>query len=188
MTRRMFVAAVPSVEWQEEWEEFWSVRRETAVAQGLRPVPDGSWHITLAFMEQVADPELIELTERLTEAAATSGPATIRVAGGGAFPNPAEGKLLHLRIAHGEEALQQWSRRCRNAANNAGIVVEGSRFVPHVSVARSNRRVEMTRWVQLLDAPLLPSFEVDRWDLIESDLKAPRGQAYSVVETFPLGA
>ena len=42
-----------------------------------------------------------------------------------------------------------WSaRRCRTAAERAGVRVDGARFVPHLTLARANRSLDVTRLVR----------------------------------------
>ncbi|MGA7147621.1 MAG: RNA 2',3'-cyclic phosphodiesterase, partial [Microbacterium sp.] len=71
-----------------------------------------------------------------------------------------------------------------------GVAVDGTRFRPHVTVARLRRPTEVTRWVRVLDGYSGPTWTVDRIALVASFLgegsaKRPR---YEVVEEFPLAA
>ena len=82
----MFVALVPPDDVLEDLSEFLAPRQEAE--PGFRwTVPD-QWHLTLAFMAQVADRHLDDLVARLERAASRRTPFSLALAGGGAFPGP----------------------------------------------------------------------------------------------------
>src|SRR6185503_7400304 len=92
---RMFVALpLPEVV-RNNLAEFLEPRQEAGRAElGLRwTVPD-QWHVTLAFLPEVADRHTDELLERLERAAARRNPLVLRVAGAGAFPHAGRAKVL----------------------------------------------------------------------------------------------
>jgi 2'-5' RNA ligase len=97
---RLFVAVVPPEGVLEHLDEFLSVRRDPSDrGDGLRwTVPD-QWHLTLAFMENVAERHLDDLVERLGRAAPRRTPFELGFAGGGAFPNAGRAKVLWLGVA-----------------------------------------------------------------------------------------
>ena len=80
-------------------------------------------------------------------------------------------------------------RRRFDDDGRAGVEVDGQRFRPHVTVARTGRPTELTRWVRLLDAYSGPTWTVDRIALVESHLgEGPRRRPrYAVVEELALG-
>jgi RNA 2',3'-cyclic 3'-phosphodiesterase len=186
---RLFVAVVPPEEVLEHLDEFLSVRRE--LGEGLRwTVPD-QWHLTLAFMESVADRHLDDLVERLGRAAHRRAPFELGFAGGGAFPNAARAKVLWLGVAGNDTArteLDRLATGARAAATKAGAEVAGGKFRPHLTLARLGRPQEVARWVRLLDAYEGPSWTVDEFALIESHLgEGPRNRPRHVVlETYEL--
>jgi 2'-5' RNA ligase len=133
----MFVAVVPPSSALEHLEEFLSPRREAD--PGLRwTVPD-QWHLTLAFMANVADRHLDDLSDRLARAATRRAPFDVTLAGGGAFPNPARAKVLFTGVESDGPELGRLATGARAAATKAGAAVEGGRFHPHVTLARSGR-------------------------------------------------
>ena len=188
MTQRMFVAAVPPDHVLEDLEDFLSVRREAD--PGLRWATPEQWHLTLAFLAAVPDRALDDLGERLTRAARKRSPMTLSMTGGGAFPNPARAKVLWARVEVDDRIeLDRLATGCRAAASKAGIEVPGERFKPHLTLARSGRQFEATRWLRVLDAYRGPEFALERVSLIASHLgEGPRGRPrYEVVEEFELG-
>lgn len=185
---RMFVALLPPDEVVEDLTEFLAPRQE--VDSDLRWAAPEQWHVTLAFMPQVPDRSLDDLTARLERAAARRTPFTLGLAGGGAFPNPARAKVLYARLAvSDEEELDRLATGARAAANKAGAEAQGGRFRPHLTLARIRRPLDVTKWLRVLDAYRGPTWTADEIGLVESHLgEGPRNRPrYEVRETFRLG-
>ena len=187
--QRMFVAVVPPDAVIEDLDAFLRPRRE---AEAFRWTLAEHFHVTLAFLPSVPDRKLDDLVERLGRAAARRTSFETRIAGGGAFPNPARSKLLYAGLALTESTRTELDRAAtgaRAAVTRAGLEVDGQRFRPHVTVARINRPTDTTNWVRLLDAYAGPTFTVDRIALVASYLgEGPRGKPrYEVVEELPTG-
>jgi RNA 2',3'-cyclic 3'-phosphodiesterase len=184
---RMFVAVLPPPAALDHLAEFLEPRREAG--QGLRWTDDTQWHLTLAFMADVADRHLDDLLARLERAAARRTPFPVTLAGGGAFPDPARAKVLFARVHTDGVELDRLATGARAAANRAGAPVDGGRFHPHLTLARAARPLEATRWLRVLDAYRGPTWQADDVALVASHLgEGRRGRPrYDVVETFPLG-
>jgi 2'-5' RNA ligase len=183
---RMFVAVRPPEPVVEQLAEFLEPRREAGGP--LRWTPAERWHVTLAFLPAVADRALDVLVEQLGELAARRPPFSLRLAGAGSFPNPAQAKALWMAVAGDAEALDQLAGGSRSAALRSGVEVAGGRFQAHLTVARSNRPVEATRWLRVLDLYQGPSWQVEEFELIQSQPGANgRRTVHQVRESFPLG-
>ena len=185
MGMRMFVAVMPPLEVVEDLAEFVEPRQERD--SPLRWSAQEQWHLTLAFMPSVADRDLDELIERLTEVAARREHFELRLQGAGSFPNPAQGKVLWTGVAGDTAPLERLSASSRSAAVRAGIEVDGSKFRPHLTLARANRPLELTRWLRVFDLYAGPSWQVDEIALVQSR-PGGTGSRYQVHEVFPLGA
>jgi 2'-5' RNA ligase len=188
---RMFVAVVPPEAALEDLAEFLAPRQEAE--PGFRwTVPD-QWHLTLAFMAEVADRHVDDLQSRLARAAARRSPFEVALAGGGAFPNPARAKVLVAAVEparlDGQVELGRLATGARAAATKAGADAEGGRFHPHITLARLGRPVEVTRWLRVLDTYRGPTWWVQDISLVASHLgEGPRRRPrYEVAETFALG-
>jgi len=185
---RLFVALVPPPVAVEDLEEFLTPRREAGAE--LRWTTTEQWHLTLAFMAEVNPRHLDDLVNRLGRAAARRDPFEVRLAGGGAFPNPGRAKVLYAGVrADDPEELRRLAVGTRAAASKAGAGAQGGRFRAHLTLARSGRSFEATRWLRILEEYVGPAWAADRVTLIESHLgEGPRRRPrYEVLETFTLG-
>lgn len=166
----MFVAVEPSPEARDHLDSFLDVRR---AAGAFRWTDPEHLHLTLAFLGEVADHRLDDLVDRLGAAAGRRRPFAAAVAGGGAFPDVAEGRVLYADLALEEAAsteLERLATGARHAAVASGLRVDGRRFRPHLTVARLGQAVDLTRWVRLLDAYRGPTWSVGEVTLVASYL------------------
>lgn len=185
----MFVAVLVPEAAAEHLAEFLAPRQEAG--RDLRWTVPEQWHVTLAFLPAVADRVLDELEERLARAAARRTTSTVRLAGAGAFPDPARAKVLWSGVeeldAPGE--MQRLATGARAAAVSGGTAVEGGDFRPHVTLARTGPPVEATRWLRVLDGYRGPAWQADEVALVASHLgEGPRRRPrYEEVARFALG-
>jgi len=186
---RMFAAVVPPPEALDHLDAFLDVRRG---AGDFRWVQADQVHVTLAFLADVPERTLDDLVERLGRAAARRTVLETRIVGGGAFPNVARAKVIWAGLEldeAGRTELDRLATGCRAAATRAGVAVDGARFRPHLTVARTRSPHDVSSWVRLLDGYAGPPWPVDALTLVESHLgEGPRGRPRHVpLDTFPLG-
>ncbi len=153
---RLFAAVVPPEEECDDLADFLQPRQvaSTDLPARLRWTLPHQWHVTLAFMPDVADRCLDDLHERMTRACAKRRPIPMSVGGAGAFPHVPVAKVIWAGIRMSEvdrEELRRLSVGCRSAAAKSGTDVEGGRFHPHLTLARLGRPADVHRWVEVLD-------------------------------------
>lgn len=190
----MFVAVMPPQDVVEDLAEFLEPRRlaDLDSDRPLRWTLPEQWHVTLAFLAHVPERSLDDLGERLARAAARRTSFALEFGGGGAFPSAARAKLLYAGVHGSDEALTELHRLsdgARAAANRAGAPADGGHFRPHLTLARSNRPQEATRWLRILDTWRSRPVPVDEIHLVQSFLgEGPRNRPrYETVGTFALG-
>jgi RNA 2',3'-cyclic 3'-phosphodiesterase len=147
------------------------------------------WHLTLAFLPEVADRHTDELLERCARVASRRKPMELRLAGAGAFPNAAAAKVLWAGVEHEGEELMRLAGGVRAAGAKSGIEVGGGRYHPHLTLARLGRPADVTRWLRVLDPYAGPSWQATEFALIASYLGQGRGgrSRHVVQEIFTLG-
>lgn len=184
MAKRMFTAVLPPPEIVQDLDSYVAPRREAD--PDLRWTRLEGWHLTTAFMGQVALGRDEYLEDNLADVAARTQPFEVRVEGGIAFPNPMKARVLGLAVPVGHDELAALSASCRAAASRAGVEADGTRFVGHLTLARHSRGVQATRWLTVLDAFPGWSWTADELLLIESR-SSGYGFGYEVAARFPLG-
>ncbi|MFT3873370.1 MAG: RNA 2',3'-cyclic phosphodiesterase [Nocardioides sp.] len=177
----------------EDLDEFLDVRRSATAKGGdaLRWSLPEQLHVTLAFLAEVPDRRLDDLEAGLERAARKRTAFSTRIAGGGAFPNAARARVLWAGLDltdDSHEELRRLATGARASANRAGIAVDGQRFRPHITVARTGRPTEVTSWMRLLDSYAGPEWPAHDIELVASHLgEGPRGRPrYETVAAFAL--
>ena len=183
----MFVALLPPPEAVEDLAEFLAPRQEAG--RDLRWTDPEQWHVTTAFLPDVADRHLDELEERLARAAARRTPFPVAIAGSGAFPDPVRARVLFAGVRTEGVELERLATGSRAAATRAGARPEGGRFHAHVTLARVRHPIEATRWLRVLDGYRGPTWTADELALVESHLgEGPRRRPrYELRGTYPVG-
>lgn len=190
MSLRLFAAITPPAEVIESLGHFLVPR--WAADPTLRWTQPEHWHLTLAFMPQVAERALDDLVVRLGRAGRRRSPMELQLASAGVFPDVYEARVLFVAPVLVEEVdleLHRLATGVRHAAARAGAAPTGGHFVPHLTVARSGGPFEATRWLRILNAWRSTEWVCTDFSLFSSALGAGphRRPVYTRLETFPLG-
>jgi 2'-5' RNA ligase len=107
-----------------------------------------TWHITLAFLGDVADERETDVHTAVGRAADGwradgSGPPELRLAGGGRFGR-GRFTLLWVGVDGEREALRRLSRVVRRELKRGRLPYDDKPFTPHVTVARPGDRLDRT--------------------------------------------
>ncbi|MFD4111991.1 RNA 2',3'-cyclic phosphodiesterase [Streptomyces niveus] len=164
---RLFAAVLPSDRAADELA--------VAVEQRLRGLPGAEelrwtgregWHFTLAFMGEVDEELVPELTERLERAAHRTEAFPLRLRGGGHFGR----RALWAGAAGGIAELRRLAERADAAARRTGVPMEEHRaYRPHLTLARTKTDTDLTPYVAALDG-----FEGSPWEVGELALVRSR--------------
>lgn len=174
---RVFAAVVPPQVAVDHLDTFLEPRRGAADFRWTRPE---QMHLTLAFMADAGDRRVDEYVDRLAESLDDLPAGELSLAGPVVFPNVTEGRVLATGVGGDVELLERLALRARNAAVACGIEVDGARFRPHLTVARTGGRpTELTSWVRLLGTYAGPAWPLASVEVIASHLgegprRAPR--------------
>ncbi len=191
---RLFAAVVPPQEVCDDLSEFLQPRQAstTDLPARLRWTLPHQWHVTMAFMPEVAPRCLEELDDRLTRACAKRRALPMQVAGAGAYPHIPVAKVIWAGVRMEEadrEELRRLSVGCRSAAAKSGADVEGGRFHPHLTLARLGRPANVHRWIEVLDTYDGPGWVAQEVCLFASHLgQGHRGRPrYELIGRYRLG-
>jgi RNA 2',3'-cyclic 3'-phosphodiesterase len=161
-------------------------RAPQAAHRDLRWTGPPDWHLTLAFLGDVAGPAAARLAPRLERAAARHRPFPLALAEAGAFPAAARARVLWCGLAGDRRALAALAASVARAATRAGAAPPdaGRPFRPHLTLARCRTPADVRDLVTALRAYAGPPWQVDRIDLIDSH---PGGQPrYTTIGSWPL--
>jgi 2'-5' RNA ligase len=150
---------------------------------GLRWVPDDRWHLTLSFLGGIT-PDAAARAAAVIEEVASRSPAHLStVSGVGGFPAAGAARVAWLGVSDADGALGRAA-----SAFAAALDLEGTRFQPHVTLARARARpVDLRPWIA--EAPIdMPHvvLPIDRIELLRSHLGA--ASRYETVHSAPLRA
>jgi 2'-5' RNA ligase len=151
-----------------------SVAHLAAALVGRRTSPPEQWHVTLAFLGEVSNPEI--LYDGLRAAASRTPPFELHLAGGGAF-NAA--RVAWAGLGGDLDGLAVLASEAQQACRDAGIALEHRRFRPHLTVGKTGR----------VDPALLSDYRGPPWQVREIELVHSvlgRTVTHTVVERFPL--
>ncbi|WP_405797888.1 RNA 2',3'-cyclic phosphodiesterase [Streptomyces sp. NBC_01506] len=167
---RLFAAVLPPAHVVDELAVAVGERvRGLPGAEGMRWTGEAGWHFTLAFMGEVDDALVPELTERLERAARRTEAFSLRLRGGGRFG----GRALWAGVAGGVAELRRLAERADAAARRTGLPMEEHRtYRPHLTLARTRTGTEtdLRPYVAALDGFEGMPWEVGELALVRSRL------------------
>ncbi len=139
---RLFVGLTPP------GEVVGALRTTTAALRDLAPdlrwTRPEQWHVTLAFLGEVGDDVIDELTRRLARAAARHPPLPLSLSGGGRFGH----RVLWTSVQGDRDGLRRLADSTRAAARRCHLPVERRRYHPHLTLARSDGKADLRPLVE----------------------------------------
>lgn len=140
-------------------------------------------HLTLKFLGDTDDGQLVAVTERMRELASGVGPFDISVRGTGVFPSANRPRVLWLGIGGGTGNLADLARAVDEECAGIGFPRAQRDHRPHLTIARVR---EPERGAPLATEHLRREFESDDFEvtsltIVESRL-GQNGSTYHVVE------
>jgi 2'-5' RNA ligase len=107
----------------------------------VRPALGHPHHVTLAFLGDVANPDLNAVCRAAADEAAALDPFELTLEGLGVFPNPARPTTLWTAVGGpGVEALKALQSALAKAVARLRYPADGKRFHPHVTLGRFKAR------------------------------------------------
>lgn len=142
-------------------------------------------HLTLVFLEEVAEDFADATAGPLAAACAGHRAFNVRLSGLGAFPGPQRARVLWVGLERGREEMVGLQRSVAAALEPLGYRPEKRGFSPHLTLGRLRVPADLTR-VIATDFPET-GFPVERVVFIRSELR-PDGPLYTELAAFPLAS
>jgi 2'-5' RNA ligase len=188
MSMRLFAAVLPPEQAADELSRAVVGLRDGS--RDLRWTDRDGWHFTLAFMGEVEEALLPELTERLDQAAHRTEPFPLRIQSAGQFA----GAALWAGAAGGVDELRIFAERVNATVRRAGVPLDQHHpYQAHLTLARSSARprMDLSPYVKALDGFVGTPWEVADLALVRSNLPVDGVTAeqprYEVIARSPLG-
>ena len=169
-------------------ERISAVRNEFG-GEAVRWAPAENLHLTLKFLGDVEEAQVVAIRSALREALAGTAGFGVTARGLGVFPDARRPRVLWIGLAAPE--LAQVAGRVDRALEPLGVERAATRFRPHATIGRWRRPEpgavrlgeELTRWRDRE----FGEFRMDAVTLFQSTLR-PAGATYSPLEVFRLEA
>ena len=150
------------------------------------------WHVTVAFLGEVAAAKVDRATRALQAVAERTEPMRLRLAGGGTFGgrrNP----ILWVGLTGDVAALKLLGTAMRQALRRARLPVDDRPLRPHLTLARPGSRVPPEAIAG--DVTTLAGYQGPQWSVTELSLmlseihQTPAGPVprYTALASAPLG-
>ena len=151
---------------------------------GIRVPPSKQIHLTLKFLGDTDDKKVVRLCSTLKEALSEEGSFEITVEGLGAFPDRKNPRIVWLGIKD-QERLMAIAEKVDDTVKKMGLKCDDKRFSPHITVGRTDRRVDLKELFKESEDVEFCIFRCDRVDVMKSVL-TPKGAIHSVIESIQL--
>jgi len=162
-----------------------------ALIDRLRPLAKLHWisveklHITTKFIGEWPDKPEARLDElkRALSAVRSSTPVEIAIRRIGWLPNPRSARLLYAGV-EASEPLSALAAATERAAEGVGVPVENRIYHPHVTLARTRKRVPvdaLKRALEEIELSAIGSYQVSAFALYLS-----AGGKYTKLQEFSL--
>ena len=174
---RAFVAVFPPPEVRETLA---GAPRELPVAGEVRWIRPENLHLTMKFLGEVPEDDLLHIAEVLDPLRSRHEPFEARLSGFGGFPSARRARILWAGIGEGSEPLRALARDVETSLEPLGFEREDRAYVPHLTLGRARGRPVALEAVEITSP--IPGFLVRSVELVESVLGGG-GAAYSTLAT-----
>jgi 2'-5' RNA ligase len=171
------------------------VERLRSLSRAVAWVPAANLHVTLKFLGDRDDAELLAAAEALGAVAAATASFAVKLFGLGAFPGMARPRILWVGLADGGLDLRALQSRVEGALEQRGFARESQPWHPHLTIGRI---FDPSRWRRQTSPALQEAIAraartdfgvlpIARVVLMRSDL-SPTGARYRELHSAPLAA
>jgi 2'-5' RNA ligase len=167
---RLFVAIVPPPAALAELAA--ALEPARALGPELRWSDPAGWHLTLAFLGEVGEHVVPELSRRLERAAARYPAQPLAIAGAGAFPSARRAQVFWAGFSADRRVLAALAASVAAGARRAGAPPpdEGRTYRPHLTLARARVPADVSALTGALADFAGRRWTADRITLIRSQL------------------
>jgi len=184
---RLFVAVDIPTNLLEDLNASLAPLRARPEVSSARWTTAANQHVTLKFLGWVDDEAVDPVAAAVASVASSHEPATITLAGLGAFPSERRARVLWAGLDDPAGLLMSLASGLEAALVPLGFGTEKRGFRPHLTVARFKPPASLAGVLSEERGVTPARFDVDHLVLYRSHLH-PKGASYEVLGTIPLGA
>jgi 2'-5' RNA ligase len=162
------------------------LKRSQADVRWVRPQ---GIHLTLRFLGNILDADVLKLEPVMAAAAAGQAPIVLTVSGWGMFPSQKRPRVLWVGIPQGREKLAPLAEVLERGLIEAGFGPEDRPWKPHLTLGRfqSPRNLEpLLKALAKEGEPVYGRIQADRLTLFQSQLQRG-GAVYTVLRESQFG-
>jgi 2'-5' RNA ligase len=154
----------------------------------VRWVRPSNIHLTLKFMGELPESDVVKVVEICREACRGEGTFSLNLEGTGAFPNQRRPRVLWVGLAGGVDRLRGLQGRMEQALGSVGFPAEDHVFSPHLTIGRFRSARNLAKLLEITSrSDIAPEpFPVEEVVIYKSRL-TPQGPQYSVLAKCTLG-
>ena len=158
---------------------------------GVRWVDPAALHLTLAFLGELDESQVVAATEAAEASASQAQPFRLAIAGLGAFGSPKAPRVIWAGLGGDLAALRGLHADVARELQARGFPPEERAFSPHLTLARIKQPLRpdaVSRLSMLMAEPVDngASMRVDALDVMKSELRRD-GALYTLLRTCPFG-
>ena len=145
-------------------------------------------HLTLKFLGNVADQDILEICNAVSRAVSEFQPFSFSIGTCGSFPPNRPARVLWIGITQGQPELKQLAKRVDHWVNKIGFPLEKRAFSGHLTLARirqTNAGKAVSRVAEQTAVDNLGVQTVSAITVFQSDLR-PGGPIYTPLHHAPL--
>jgi 2'-5' RNA ligase len=175
---RTFVAVFPPPEVRQA---LFRAARNLPASNAFRLIGPEKLHITLKFLGNVAEDDLIRAEQALEQLRGRHEPFQVSTSGFGAFPSERRARILWAGVGEGSGPLRAVAQSVDDLLESAGFGRERRPYLPHLTLGRA--RAPGGKLEDTSVSPPTLRFSISGVDLVES-VTGEDGVTYSVLETY----
>ena len=184
---RLFVA----IELSEAVRKALSATQEKLKSEcpDVRWIPAGQLHLTVKFLGEVEDSDVLAVSQALERAAAASKPFTMRTGKCGCFPERGAVRIVWAKAIEESGLLARCLAAVEAQIEPLGFPREHRPFAAHITIGRVREDRSKGRLRNVVEAHRGEEIEQDVLSLtLMSSALSPKGSTYTAVSRAKLGA
>ncbi len=169
---------------QQNFKDLKVERSEIPTAVGTKCVKSEHMHLTMVFLGDIDEARISEIEEICSKVAKNFLPFEMEFIGLGAFPNSRQPHILWVGIKDSEKLISL-QKELAVGLKRAGFRIEDRKFVPHLTLARLRKRVNLKAQIEKFNKANFGKMKISEIYIFESEL-GPDGPKHKIIKTLQL--